>query len=301
MTRERRELHEAFLYPVTRVRAGQAGGSGVIIYSAKVPESVQPEGVEMGTEYETYVLTCHHVIEDLIKIGKEWNHLAGREIKKETRSEAVVEQFEYKYLSRIVRTPGLPADIVAWDAQKDLALLRLNDIEQAPYFTQLMPRADYEKCNGVYIFDRVFAVGCGLGEEPVTAEGRIAQFDQTIDNMPYLLSTAPTIFGNSGGAVFHQESGNLIGISARIAVVLLGLGGDAITHMSYSIPTTTIHDFLKEGYFRFIYDPKFNSVDEAKERERIHEAAMRNMLTGGDSSNPAEQATITIEPYGSDN
>jgi len=48
------DVHEKILYPVTRVRAAEAGGSGVIIYSE--PDS-QHEG-----QYVNIALTCQHVL-----------------------------------------------------------------------------------------------------------------------------------------------------------------------------------------------------------------------------------------------
>ena len=59
------QLHEKILYPVTRVRAEKAGGSGVLVYSQPNP---QKDG-----EYINIALTCEHVIADCVKIKSEWD------------------------------------------------------------------------------------------------------------------------------------------------------------------------------------------------------------------------------------
>ena len=77
-------LHTQVLYPVVRVRSKNAGGSGTIIFSGQNAEG----------EYETYVLTNHHVIENAIEVKKQWDSMLGREVKKEFKSLVQVELFK---------------------------------------------------------------------------------------------------------------------------------------------------------------------------------------------------------------
>ena len=69
---ESNALHKDILYPVVRVRAGGAGGSGVIIYSEPDPKH---EG-----KYINILLTCQHVVDGCIKIKDEWDALLKREV-----------------------------------------------------------------------------------------------------------------------------------------------------------------------------------------------------------------------------
>ena len=46
------EIHDRILYPVVRVRAGNAGGSGVLVYSEPDPQN---EG-----KFINIALTCQH-------------------------------------------------------------------------------------------------------------------------------------------------------------------------------------------------------------------------------------------------
>ena len=63
-------LHDKILYPVVRVRAGQAGGSGVLIYS-------EADTKDKG-KFINILLTCQHVIAGAIKIRDEWDAILKR-------------------------------------------------------------------------------------------------------------------------------------------------------------------------------------------------------------------------------
>ena len=150
--------HEKFIYPIVRVvapnkRGGASGGSGIVVYSA--PTSAKSK------EFETYILTNHHVIAPLIDVQEKWHPTVGRDIKIETRSEGMVEFFGYENLSRIIDAMAKRADLVAWDDQKDLALLRLKATQKIDYVAPIIKPADVEK--KLFIFTPVYTVGCGLG------------------------------------------------------------------------------------------------------------------------------------------
>jgi len=261
------ETHEKFIYPVTRVLAptskGIAGGSGVVVYSQ---------------DKETYVLTNNHVIAGLIDIEEKWNSVAQRPLKVETRSDAIVEFFSYEDMSRITDAVSKKADVVAWDEQKDLALLKLKSTVDVEYIAPIMhPREEVEK---LFISTPIRTVGCGLGVPPLMTVGTIGGFDFPIENYPYMLCTAPSIFGNSGGPVYSAESGEVIGLTARISVVMMGLGGSAITHMGWAIPTKTIHAFLEEQFYDFIIDPEVDREESHKKREGLRKRAHEAQLLG---------------------
>ena len=67
------QMHNEMLYTSLRIRAGNSGGSGTVLYSQVVKNN----------EAETYILTNHHVVDDLIKVEEDWDSLLGRKIKKE--------------------------------------------------------------------------------------------------------------------------------------------------------------------------------------------------------------------------
>lgn len=269
------QRHETILYPGVRVRATKSLGSGTVIHSKPDDPEKQPD------EFETLVLTNHHVIADLIEVKEDWDSGLQRKRYREFRSPAIVEFFEFKRHSRVVSKNGKEAIIVAWDDKLDLALLRLETVVQAPFVAKLCPAERFER--GIFSFDRVFTVGAALGEDPVVTEGRIAQFDRKIDAEPYLLTTAPSIFGNSGGAVYLADTEELVGVPARIAVAGFG---NAVTHLSYSIPITTVYRFLTEKDFQYIFDPRFTSKQCAETRERKLKASQSTAGKPPDPNDP---------------
>jgi hypothetical protein len=139
-------------------------------------------------------------------------------------------------------------------------------------------------------------VGAGLGHPPLQTQGQIAGTSDKIDNYEYWLSTAPTIFGNSGGAVFLAGTGEYIGIPSRISVVALGMGGSAITHMSYMIPITNIYDFIDDNMFQFIYDPNFTSAQCREMRKKKRDRDEK--LSAGDGERDGEDCQQTPDAGG---
>jgi len=254
------EKHEKLLYPAVRVRTGVAGGSGTTIYSKPVPGE--------DKEYETYVLTNHHVVAGNIKVETKYNGMLGRDVKRDMRTPVDVEFFEWEYESWTGGVRGVKADIMAYSEDLDLALLKLNTMKKAEYVATMFPRGEEKK--KLRFFSGVYAVGCGMGHPPVATLGQLNGFDDIIDNQPYFCSSAPTIYGNSGGSLYLAESGEFIGVPARITVAgsLFG-AGSPITHLSYAIPVGSVYNFLEDEIFSFIFDPETDSVKcEEKRREK---------------------------------
>lgn len=210
-------------------------------------------------------MTNHHVVENNIKVDKKWSTLLKRDVKVDVLGIVNVEFFKYQWESRAIGSTAIEADIATYDPDEDLALLKLRDEDAAPAVAKLYPRG---KENKLRLGMPVLAVGAALGNPPIITEGLLSQFGKEIENREFWISTAPTIFGNSGGAVYLKDTGEFIGVPARIAVMLAGLGIDAITHLSYAIPVTRVYNFLENQLFRFVYDDKYTEEGEAKERER---------------------------------
>ena len=95
--------------------------------------------------------------------------------------------------------------------------------------------------------------------------------DNEIDNYEYWLSSAPSIFGNSGGGIFvHTEKDwFFLGIPSRIAVTG-GWGGSAVTHMGFFIPLFRIYDWLEDNCYQYIYDETMtkDECDELRESSK---------------------------------
>jgi len=262
--------HKEMLYPTVRVRTEKAGGSGTIIYSKPLPDQ---KGEDI--DYETYVLTNFHVIEDAVAFKKKWDPIAKREITKETRTTVQVEIFEYKHGSSIVGSSAFEGDIVAWDKEHDLALLKLRTVKPFKYVAKLYPKG---KEDLIKLFAPCYAVGCSLGHSPIPSKGMLTGKNDEIENKSYWMSSAQIIFGNSGGSMYLEETHELIGVPARVSGYMAGFNIDVVTHMGLFVPCTRIYEFLEEQIYQFIYDKNYTSKDCEKLRKEKAEIEEKKLL-----------------------
>ncbi len=239
---------EKVLLPTVRIQAPHAGGSGSVVYSR---------------DGATYILTNHHVVEGAIKAVDKWSPLLKRDVKDDEFTTIIVNFFEYMWKSRFAGVSSTQADIVTYDKNEDLALLKVRADRQATTCT-LYPRGKEADLRATM---PVFAVGAGMSEGPVITQGMLSQFGQEIANREFWLNTAPIIFGNSGGSLFLADTLELIGVPTRM--VVKRDTGDAITHLAFNIPINRIYDFFEAQRFRFIYDTSFTEEGEAAERDRM--------------------------------
>ena len=261
VSKEIKQKHEEMFYPTVRVRAKNAGGSGTVVHSKK-----------HGDEVHTYIITNHHVVEGCIKVVKKWNPVKKRKVDTEILDTVYVEYFRYNNYSHCIGSFAVEADIVAYsecEGGQDWSLLRVRDTENiADCVANLFP---IESLDDVHIFDKCFAVGASLGHPPIATEGHISYMDDEIDHYKYWMSTAQTIFGNSGGACYRwsdkRKKYEWIGVPSRISVQPSGFSADAITHMGYFIPIDRVYALFNENYYNFIHDDKI-TLDECEKRRK---------------------------------
>ena len=247
-----KEGHEAYIYPVVRVTYGNSGGSGTIIYSKEI---------EVG-KYSTYILTNYHVIENAITITEEWDSILAKKIPIERRNVVYIEQFKYHNISIPVGTMRIEADIKIYNKIEDIALLKLRYDELIKTIAKLpKTEEDYK----YYVLNESIAVGCSLLFPPLPTIGVITRMGFLIESLPYDMSSAQIIYGNSGGAMF-KSNGILIGMPSKIAVT--GWIGLPITHMGLFIPINRVYEYFKEEYYNFIFDLDINEKESLKLREK---------------------------------
>jgi len=238
------------LYPSVLVDLGNATGSGTIIFSGKrTHESWKDE------KTWTLVLTNHHVIQSAINIEEVFDPKRGKNIQKETRRPVHVRFWDYNDYSTAVGTTGRVARIVAWDKARDLALLRLDDKERKiKNIAVLWP----ENVGGPYLFQDVWAVGSGMGNPPYPTEGLLSGISgKDSQGRALYLSSAPIIFGNSGGSLWAyskiRNKYEMIGVPSMISAY--GWGA-VIPHIAWSRPISEIRFFLRENDFGFVLGDK---------------------------------------------
>ena len=135
------------------------------------------------------------------------------------------------------------AAMVAYDENRDLALLRVTDGAVLPYVALVAP-SDVQ----LQPFRKVWAVGAPLGFGPEVTEGHLSGTNEQHDKHAFFLSSAPIYKGNSGGGLFQwsRERNQFELIAVNDAIV----GG--IPHIVLSVSITDIHAFLNEHGFEFI-------------------------------------------------
>ncbi len=204
----------ASLRSVVRITAGQGRGSGVIIGAKKVTGG-----------YRVSIITNEHVVKNLCnEVGSpEWRH----EECTLPRIESALEDGSGK--------------LVRSNALSDLALITIT-FKVKPSISQISVQP-------LYAFERVLAIGCGLGVQPFPTEGMISLPRITSPlGLVYILHSAPIINGNSGGGLFAYNAklrrNELIGINDAI---MNGGGSVGVPHMALAIPASTVLAFLAAG------------------------------------------------------
>jgi len=247
------------LYPTVMVDLSNERGSGTVIFSGvRKHESWKDEKVW------TLVLTNHHVITKAVNIAEEFDPKKQKNVQKETRRPVHVRFWDYNDYSTAVGTTGRVARIVAWNKHMDLALLRLDDKERIiENVATLWP----EDIGGPYLFQQTWAVGSGMGNPPYPTEGLLSGISgKDAKGRSLYLSSAPIIFGNSGGSLWaHSKSRDryeMIGVPSMVS----GYGyGNIATHLAWSRPISEIREFLRENDYGFVVGDKDKPKPKKKE------------------------------------
>ena len=262
-------LHEKILYPVVRVRAGNAGGSGVLIYS-------EPDPKEEG-KYINILLTCQHVIDGAIKIRDEWDAILKREVKRDVLDEVVIEVFDYDG-SKVVSANSTTGQIIAYDKHHDLAAVKLNsNTRPLAHVASVIPR---DQIGCLQLFDPVWVSGCSLLHDPFPNPGTLTYLREIIDQKAYLMQNASSIFGNSGGGLFQGsgEDFNLLGLTSRVTVTQLGFGVDVQTWMGFSTHPDRLYEFFDHQELQFLYDKNDDFYKAQTRREGRRKDALRSII-----------------------
>jgi len=256
------------LYPTIMVDLSDGQGSGTVVFSGKRKhESWKDEKVW------TLVLTNNHVIASAVSIEEEFDPKEGKNIQKETRRPVHVRFWDYNDYSTAVGTTGRVARIVAWDKHRDLALLRLDDKERIIKNVAILWPEDI---GGPYLFQKTWAVGSGMSNPPYPTEGLLSGISgKDAKGRALYLSSAPIIFGNSGGSLWayskSRDRYEMIGVPSMVGA--FGYGS-IIPHIAWSRPISEIRAFLRDNDFGFVVgdedvpkkDPKDEKEDDDKDK-----------------------------------
>lgn len=260
------EIHDRILYPVVRVRAGNAGGSGVLVYSEPDPQN---EG-----KYINIALTCQHVVDAAIKIRDDFDPVLKQQRKSDYFEEVSIEVFDYDG-SKLISSNATNAEIIAYDKHHDLAAVKLNNPRPMPYVASVIPKNEIAD---VQIADPVVTCGCSLLHDPFPNNGTLTYLREMIEQKAYIMANAPSIFGNSGGGLFHGDTGHLLGLTSRVTVTQMGFGLDVQTWMNFSTHPDRLYEFFEHQELQFLYNDNDNYYDAIKRRDSKRKEALRSII-----------------------
>ena len=215
----RHRLQREILEPVVRLSGGSAAGSAVLIARETGPEAVVAPA--------WLALSSSHVIRDILGEDLAFEELCRLPL------EAVVEREGELHLQ---------AFLVAEDRSTDLALLRIPSRRSLEPVARLAPR---ERLLEIETFTPVYTTGCPLGTAPQATRGEITRLGWEVDGQSYWMISAPAYFGNSGGGVFLEETGELAGVFSKI-YTHGSLRPQVVTHMGLAVPLDVVHAWLEE-------------------------------------------------------
>lgn len=249
-----KQQHEEMLYPTVLVTTGtgRGSGSGTVIYSE----------MKAG-EWQSYVLTNHHVVNNAISIQKIFDPGEQETKEVEMRRPVNIDIYEYNDYSTAIGTTGRTGNIVAYDKLRDLALIQIDDKERpVKYVGELYP----EDVDGPWIFQETFAVGSGLGAPPFPTVGLLSGYGKDKDGRALYLSSSPIIFGNSGGSLWvkSQRGYELIGVPSMVSAYGWG---NVVSHMGWSRPISEIRIFLRENDYGYLLGDPIEEIPENEEIE----------------------------------
>ena len=167
------------------------------------------------------------------------------------------------------------AEIIAYDKHHDLAAVKLNNPRPMPYAASVIPKEDIGSIN---IADPVVTCGCSLLHDPFPNNGTLTYLREMIEQKSYLMANAPSIFGNSGGGLFHGDTGHLLGLTSRVTVTQLGFGLDVQTWMNFSTHPDRLYEFFEHQELQFLYDDKDDYHTAMERRDAKRKNALRAIL-----------------------
>jgi hypothetical protein len=222
-------LRRTMLEPTVQLSLGTNMGAGVIVHQETLPDS---------GGYRYYILSCWHTFRD--ELDRYENAL--KEIKNDEAETKINEpKIEVKvYTGQDSSLES--AKIIYSKADKDLSLLVMHSRLDLPSANFCM---DYRESK-LQVFSPVIAIGCPLGSDPLPTMGIVSDMVQEHEGGTYMMTTAATHIGNSGGPIYSLETGEIEAIVSK--VYLSGKGSPSVvSHMGLAVTRQNIYDLLRES------------------------------------------------------
>ncbi|QDU86440.1 hypothetical protein Pla163_35910 [Planctomycetes bacterium Pla163] len=181
-------LWRRFMGPVVQLAGDISVGSGTLLRSQPIPGR--------DHAWRTHLLTAWHVVRDMQDDPRQ-----------------PVTPIPVRIYLEDGRHRDEIAHVVVRHEAMDVALLELDTTVPVAEGALLPQR---ETMAAARTFHAIVAVGCPLGTDPIPTRGQVASTAHTVDGQRYWMINAPTYIGNSGGAVFDENTGELLGVFSKI-------------------------------------------------------------------------------------
>jgi len=214
LLRDEDRMWRELVGPVVQLAGEETVGSGVLLESRPIDDK----------RWRTCILTAWHVVRDIIAEGDPRTTPIPVTIYRPERQT----RFESAF-------------VLAHDASIDAALLVLDCDQKVECGAKLAPAEVIARSR---IFDRIYAVGCPLGNDPIPTFGEIADTHHRVEDQRYWMISAPTYIGNSGGGIFDAESHELLGIFSKI-YTHGSLRPTVVPHMGLVVPLSEFYRWLE--------------------------------------------------------
>lgn len=211
--------YRELMSPTVRVQSKSEVGSGTILLSKPIGRG----------RARSYVVTAYHIVEEVE--GEDGGAL----------------EVDFYSKGKLIRTEL--AKVVARQIDLDLALLEVRGYHVYTTKARIPTRTALPRTP---IFSKVYAIGCPLGYSPLPTSGELTSKDKELDGNHYWMINAPTIFGNSGGGIYHAKSRTMIGVLSRISAYK-NMIDVAVPHMGLVTPLDQVYDWLDGTRYAFVY------------------------------------------------
>ena len=205
----------------------QIGNANIqkMLNSSVFVQGIEKEGsgtVIKKTENNMYILTCYHVASEIIELNEQGQKVG-----------ISVGYTKTDEFNKVGRTIVYGAEIINYDKEKDLALLRTNIVDDE---LEEVSIAEAEPEKG----EIIYSVGNPLGLLRTISKGILAN---KIDG--FFISENVTTFGNSGCGLYNKF-GELIGVPAQVLGYGTTVEGNFVPESSlgFSRDLNTIKNFL---------------------------------------------------------
>ena len=145
------------------------------------------------------------------------------------------------------------------------------------------------------LFDEVWTSGCSLLHDPFSNKGELTYLREIIEQKSYIMYNAPSIFGNSGGGVFHTNGG-LLGLCSRITNIQLGFGIDVMTWMGFGTHPSRLYEFFSHQELQFLYDENDTYADAVQRRKVKQRKSLRHLFIEEKEADKVDVST-DVEEY----